>query len=134
MNTASTEPAFDPGKHAGQFRISRERGNAVAMVAFEVARGARVLRDGVSPDTVRSLDAAKQARRDQTVQNPVEGDAVHLRASCRHGQIVGEFVMGTRLTGTFKLLEYGNGERRRAQPGLPQAQWPVGGLMLGGRA
>ncbi len=126
MDATPAEPALDAGEHTGEFGIFGKRGDAVALVALEIAGSALRLRNGVAPGAVRSLDAGDEAGRCQPVEDPVQGHAVDFPGNGCGAQIAGELVMRTGLTGALQVFEYGNGERRAAQPRLAQARCPVG--------
>ena len=91
------------------------------MIALEIPGGALVLRDGMAPHAVRSLDAVEQAGGTQPVENPVEGHTIHFAAVRRRDEFAGEFLVRKRLTGTLEPPEYGNGKGGGTQPGLPKA-------------
>ncbi|TDV15706.1 hypothetical protein C7408_106163 [Paraburkholderia caballeronis] len=126
MDAAPAEPALDASEHAGEFRIFRKRGNAVAPIALEITGGALLLRNGMARGAVRSLDAGNKACCGQPVEDPVQGYAVDFPGNCRDAQISGELVMRTGLAGVLQVFEHGNGKRGAAKPRLAQARWPVG--------
>lgn len=125
LDAAVTEPPLEPFEDGGEVRVVGQRGDRMALVAFEVAGSAPRLCDHMAPDAVGTLDTRQQSRSREPVKDAVERDAVNPVRCGFGGQMLGEFVMGAGVAEPVELFQDRNGQCRRAQARLPDTIRPV---------